>query len=122
MAAALANHYGADVLKASSCGISPTNVVPRNTVLAMREMNIDVSGHLPRLYNLRDAAACDIVINMSGYPLPGRKPKELIVWQVEDPMGLPMENFRSARAVLENRVMNLILELRRRARRPSHRG
>jgi arsenate reductase (thioredoxin) len=117
MAAALANHYGADVLHAFSAGISPTSAVPRNTVLAMREMNIDVSGHLPRLYNLREAASCDIVVNMSGYPLPGPPPKELIVWHVGDPMGLPLERFRAARADLENRVMNLILDLRRRARR-----
>ena len=122
MAAALANHYGGDVLLAFSSGIAPTNSVTRNTVLAMREMNIDVSGHLPRLYNLREAAACDIVVNMSGYPLPGPAPKQLIEWKVEDPMGLPIERFQAVRADLENRVMNLILDLRRRARRLQHRG
>lgn len=117
MAAALANHYGADVLRAFSAGISPATAVARNTVLAMQEMNIDVSRHLPRIYNLREAAQCDIVVNMSGYPLPGRPPKQLIEWKVDDPMGLPMERFRVVRADLENRVMNLILDLRRRARR-----
>ena len=59
MAEALANHYGSDVLRATSAGIAPTNAVTRNTVLAMSEMNIDVSGHLPRLYNLREAGECD---------------------------------------------------------------
>lgn len=114
MAEALANHYGRDVLRATSAGIAPTDAVPRNTVLAMNELDIDVSGHLPRLYNLREAGQCDIVVNMSGYPLPGPPPRPVIEWQVDDPMGSPIERFRAVRADLENRVMRLILDLRRR--------
>jgi arsenate reductase len=117
MAEAFANHYGSDVLEASSAGIAPVNAVTRNTVLAMSEMNIDVSRHLPRLYNLHEAAQYDIVVNMSGYPLPGPPPKQLIEWQVEDPMGAPIERFRAVRSDLETRVMLLILDLRRRAKR-----
>lgn len=117
MAEALANHYGSDVLRAASAGIAPTNAVVRNTVVAMSEMDIDVSCHLPRLYNLREAGQCDIVVNMSGYPLPGPAPKQLLEWQVDDPMGGPIEKFRAARADLENRVMRLILDLRRRSKR-----
>ena len=116
MAEALANHYGSDVLKASSCGIAPTRVVTRNTVLAMSEMGVDVSSHLPRIYNLREASQYDIVVNMSGYPLPGPAPRQVIEWQVDDPMGAPIERFRAVRGDLENRVMRLILDLRRRAR------
>jgi protein-tyrosine-phosphatase len=117
MAEALANHYGSDVLTATSAGIAPTNAVTRNTVLAMSEMDIDVSRHLPRLYNPREAGECDIVVNMSGYPLPGPAPKQLIEWQVDDPMASPIEKFRAVRGDLETRVMLLILDLRRRAKR-----
>ncbi len=113
MAAALANHYGNDVLEASSSGISPVNTVTRNTVLAMNEMHVDVSRHVPRLYNPRLAAECDIVVNMSGFQLPGPAPKTLIDWDVIDPMGQPIEVFRSVRGDLEHRVMRLILDLRR---------
>ncbi len=117
MAEALANHYGSDVLTASSAGIAPVETVTGNTVLAMRELDIDVSRHQPRFYNAREAAQCDIVVNMSGYPLPGPPPKRLIEWQVEDPMGAPIERFRAVRSDLETRVMLLILDLRRRAKR-----
>jgi len=117
MAEALANHYGSDVLTASSAGIAPVDAVTGNTVLAMSEMDIDVSRHLPRLYDLREAAQWDIVVNMSGYPLPGPAPKRLIEWQVDDPMGSPIERFRAVRSDLETRVMLLILDLRRRAKR-----
>lgn len=113
MAEALANHYGNDVLEASSSGISPVNTVTRNTVLAMGEMHVDVSRHVPRLYNPRAAAECDIVVNMSGFPLPGPPPKQLVDWEVNDPMGQPLEIFRMVRGDLEHRVMRLILDLRR---------
>jgi arsenate reductase len=117
MAEAFANHYGSDVLRATSAGIAPTNTITRNTVLAMEEMDIDVSRHLPRLYDLREAGECDIVVNMSGYSLPGPAPKQLIEWQVDDPMGSPIERFRAVRSDLETRVMRLILDLRRRTKR-----
>ena len=117
MAEAFANHYGSDVLVASSAGIAPVDAVTGNTVLAMSEMDIDVSRHQPRLYNVREAAQYDIVVNMSGYPLPGPAPTQLIEWQVEDPMGGPIERFRAVRSDLETRVMLLVLNLRRRSKR-----
>jgi len=113
MAEALANHYGNDVLQASSSGIAPVTIITRNTVIAMGEMHVDVSRHVPRLYSPRMAAECDIVVNMSGFKLPGPPPKKLIEWQVNDPMGEPIEVFRTVRGDLEHRVMRLILDLRR---------
>jgi arsenate reductase len=117
MAEAFANHYGSDVLAALSSGLGPTPGVARNTVRAMAEMNIDVSGHVPRLYNPFEAAACDIVINMAGFDLPGPQPREAIEWQVNDPFGSPMDTYRAVRNDLEQRVMRLILDLRKRTKR-----
>jgi arsenate reductase len=113
MAEAFANHYGGDVLTASSAGLAPAPGVPPNTVRAMSEMEIDVSNHMPRLYNPFEAADCDIVVNMSGYNLPGPPPREVIEWEVQDPFGSPMNTYRMARSDLERRVMSLILNLRR---------
>jgi arsenate reductase len=117
MAEAFANRYGGDVLKAFSSGLAPTQGVAQSTVRAMDEMDIDVSKHLPRLYNPVEAALCDIVVNMSGYPLPGPPPKVVIPWDVTDPIGTPMETYRTVRGDLEQKVMRLILDLRKRAKR-----
>jgi len=117
MAEAFANHYGSDVLTASSSGLAPTQGVARSTVRAMEEMDIDVSSHLPQLYNPYEAADYDIVVNISGYDLPGPPPKEVIAWEVVDPIGASMEIYRAARSDLEQKVMHLILDLRRRAKR-----
>ena len=116
MAEAFANRYGGDVLVASSSGLAPAQMVARGTVQAMRELDVDVSAHTPRLYNPVQAAQCDLVINISGINLPGLRPKEVVTWQVDDPIGDPIETFRIVRAELEQRVMRLILDLRRRAK------
>jgi arsenate reductase len=113
MAEAFANHYGGDVLTAVSAGLSPTPGVARNTVRATEEMNVDVSRHVPRLYNPFEAAECDIVVNMAGFFLPGPPPKELIEWTVNDPFGSTMDTYRAVRNDLEQRVMRLILQLRK---------
>jgi arsenate reductase len=113
MAEAFANHYGGDVLAAVSAGLAPTQGVARNTVRAMEEMNVDVSEHMPRLYNPFEAADCDTVINMAGFNLPGPPPKEVIEWRVNDPYGSPLDTYRAVRNDLEQRVMRLILDLRR---------
>jgi len=117
MAEAFANHYGGDVLTAASAGLAPTEGVARNTVRVMEEMNIDVSNHMPRLYNQLEAANCDIVINMAGLSLPGYLPTEVIEWQVNDPFGSPLDTYRAVRNDLEQRVMRLILDFRKRTKR-----
>lgn len=113
MAAGFANHYGADVLRASSAGLSPVPGVAPHTVYVMEEMNIDLSTHVPQKYDPFDAMQYDIVINMAGFRLPGPVPKRLIEWEITDPYGSSIETYRKARNDLEQRVMRLILDLRR---------
>ena len=113
MAEAFANRYGGDVLTALSAGLAPAKSVPLNTVRAMSEMDIDVSNHVPRIYNPFQAVDCDIVVNMSGYKLPGLPPKDVVEWVVNDPFGSSLNTYRAARGELERLVMSLILNLRR---------
>jgi arsenate reductase len=117
MAAGFANHYGGDVLIASSAGLAPTQAIPVDTVRAMGEMNVDVSKHVPRRYEPFEGVEYDIVVNMAGFKLPGPPPKELIEWKVGDPYGAPLDAYRMTRNDLEQRVMRLILDLRRKAKR-----
>jgi protein-tyrosine-phosphatase len=114
MAEGFANRYGSDVLIATSAGLAPTKGVAPETVETMHELGIDVSGHIPARYEPVLVPRYDLVVNMSGYRLPGDAPQELIEWDVEDPYLGPPELYRRVRADLENRVMQLILLLRRR--------
>ncbi len=115
MAEGFANHYGSDVLIASSAGLAPMQTIPAQTVAVMDELNIDVSNHIPSRYDPFSVDDYDIVVNMAGFKLPGPAPKELIEWQILDPIGAPSETYRATRGELEQRVMRLILDLRKRA-------
>ena len=116
MAEAFANRYGSDVLTANSSGVSPVPVVVPETVAIMSEVNIDISDHVPMWYDATQVDNYDVVVNMSGFRLPGKPPKELIEWVVEDPYKKPQAVYRRVRADLENKVMQLILKLRMRRR------
>ncbi len=113
MAEGFANCYGQDVLRAESRGLAPVPNVPRNGILAMHEKNIDISKHVSRRYDPVDAGMADVIVNMSDYPLPGKQPNNLIVWKIVDPYGQPIEAFRATRDTLEQKVMSLILQLRK---------
>ncbi len=116
MAEGFANQYGSDVLSASSAGLAPLQKIPLETVAAMGEIDVDVSRHVPRRYDPFEAVECDLVINMAGYKLPGPPGKEVVQWQVKDPYRASAEAYRAVRDDLEQRVMRLILELRKLSR------
>ena len=113
MAEGFANCYGSDVLRAESFGLAPVPRVPREGILAMGEKNIDISKHISRRYDPIVGAGADIVVNMSDYRLPGAPPRQLIEWAIVDPYGQPITAFRKTRDTLEQKVMSLILSLRR---------
>ncbi len=113
MAEGFANHYGSDVLCARSAGIAPVPKVIQPTVVAMAEKNIDISMHVPRFYDPLSANRYDLVVNMSGYKLPGAQPKNFQDWVVTDPYQESKAVYRTVRDDLEHRVMMLILQFRR---------
>jgi arsenate reductase len=112
MAEGFANRYGKDVLVALSAGLAPAPAVIPETVAVMRERNVDVSSHIPQVYDPREVAECDLVVNLAGIRLTGVPGRKLVEWKVADPIGGSIETFRSIRDELEQRVMRLILDLR----------
>jgi protein-tyrosine-phosphatase len=118
MAEGFANCYGSDILKAESCGFAPVPRVPDHGIAAMLEKNIDISKHVSRRYNPQNEGLADVVVNMSGYSLPGPQPQNLIEWNVVDPYGKSLLDFQRTRDSLETMVMSLILDLRRQSKKP----
>ncbi|MEP6716324.1 MAG: hypothetical protein ABJC09_12180, partial [Terriglobia bacterium] len=104
---------GSDVLIATSAGLSPVTMVMPETVAIMKAINVDVSRHVPSMYEPLSASYYDIVVNMSGYKLPGKAPKNLIEWKIEDPYQRPEAIYERVRQDLEHKVMQLILSLRK---------
>ena len=113
MAEGFARAYGLVVMKAESAGLSPAQTVARGTVRTMAEKNIDISTQFPKRYEAALAAECDLIINMSGFALPGEVTDRVRDWDVLDPIGQSAETYRHVCDEIEILVMDLINELRR---------
>ncbi len=113
MAEGFARQYGSDVLIAASAGLTPASGVASDTVRAMGEKGINLRDHFPKHVRHLERVKFDLVINMSGYPLPDSIECEIRGWDVDDPVCLDYQEHCDVRDQIERRVMELILELRR---------
>ncbi len=114
MAEGFARAYGSDVMTASSAGLYPTSSVAAETIETMFEKNIDISSHVPKQFDPAHTDA-DIILNMAGSDLPGDLSADVRRWDIEDPYGRSLNVYRRSCQEIENRVMHLILELRKTA-------
>jgi arsenate reductase len=111
MAEGFAHAYGKDVIAPHSAGLAPAMAVPVETCQTMAEKNVDISAQFPKPVNLFPRDHFDVVVNISGYPIPGYP--LAVEWKVNDPIGGSPELYRATRDQIEQLVMKLILELRR---------
>src|SRR5438128_8616968 len=111
MAEGFARTYGKDVMKPESAGLAPALTVPVETRETMAEKNIDISSQFPKPMNIFPPGHFGLVVNMSGYPIPGIA--KAMEWKVRDPIGGTAEQYRATRDHIEQLVMKLILDLRR---------
>jgi protein-tyrosine-phosphatase len=115
MAEAFARTYGSDALVPASAGLAPALAVAPDTKRAMKEKNIALDDHFPKSLQQLSNVHFDVVVNMSGVDLPIDYPAELRNWKVRDPIGVKYEQHCEVRDQIELLVMELILELRRKA-------
>jgi protein-tyrosine-phosphatase len=113
MAESFARAYGSDVLVTSSAGLFPAKAVPPDTVRAMEEKDLDLRKQVPKGLEDLDGAKFDLIVNMSGFPLPPVGGAAVREWVVPDPIVMDYEGHCAVRDRIERLVMNLILELRR---------
>ena len=111
MAEGFAHTYGKDVMAPHSAGLAPAMIVPDETRQTMAEKNIDISAQFPKPVSLFPDRYFDLVVNISGYPIPGYP--QAVEWNVNDPIGGSDEMYRATRDQIEQLVMKLILKLRR---------
>ena len=122
MAEAFARAYGQDALVAASAGLTPAVAVMPDTVRAMAEKEIDLRDQFPKSIRHLRSSQFDLVVNMTGLPLPDDIRAPIEEWSVPDPVGMDYEEHCEVRDQIERLVMNLILKLRREQRAPRFRG
>jgi len=114
MAEGFARRYGHDVMEVASAGLAPAGLVAPLTRKAMFEAKgIDIGGQWPKsIFEL--PGPFDLVINISGHPLPPTvKAAEVKTWSVDDPVAGNDSVHLDAANRIETLVQQLILELRR---------
>jgi protein-tyrosine-phosphatase len=110
MAEAFAHAYGRGIVSAEGAGLWPAGRIPQTTVELMLEKNISLYGCTPK--GLEETGVdFDVIVNMSGEPLPAPASASVREWDVEDPVCLPVERQREIRDQIEVLVRSLLAEL-----------
>ncbi len=99
MAEALARHYGHE---AESAGTHPGSVVASNSLSVLKELGVSTEGLRPKSIDEIDTIGWDMIISMGcGVECPALPIAE--DWGLEDPVGLPIDVYRSTRdTIIEN--------------------
>ena len=112
MAAALLEHHAAGKVRVRSAGSTPAAEVNPSVVASMAELGIDVSRERPK--GLTEAAVreVDVVVTMGcGDACPIVPGKRYLDWELPDPAGRSVEQVRSIRDEIDERVRTLLEEL-----------
>ena len=79
--------------------------------------NIDIQDQFPKSVHELELNAFDVIVNLSGMPLPASPRAETLVWKVTDPMTQGEDVYLQVRDQIEGLVMQLILQIRRQTKR-----
>ena len=114
MAEAIASHIAADVMEASSAGLTPLGRVELLTTETLVRNGYRPDGLESKGIALEATARADLIINMSGWPkeIAFDEPAKVENWQVEDPYGADAELYQRIFEDIEKRVAELADRLR----------
>jgi len=114
MAEAIARHAAGDVMEASSAGLIALGFVARPTLNVLEERGYPAEGLHSKMLTRDALDGADLVINMSGRPLPqlANRKTEVEDWEVNDPYGEDPEVYRGTCQEIERRVEDLAERLR----------
>ena len=113
MAEAIARYDAADVIEASSAGLSPMGSIAEQTKETLILNGYSADGLTSDLFTREAAEAADIIINMTGTQ---REifwhPEKVEDWVVQDPYGSAPETYQRVFEGIKRRVNQLALGLR----------
>jgi len=94
--------------EARSAGSDPADELHEAVIEALEEIDLDVSGRVPRRLTREDVEWADLVVTMGcGDACPVVPGKEYVDWNLPDPVGMCLEEVRELRSVIEERVSRL---------------
>ncbi|HUR61408.1 MAG TPA: arsenate reductase ArsC [Candidatus Thermoplasmatota archaeon] len=111
MAEGFARDYGGVLVDARSGGSRPLGHVLPAAIAVMGEKGIDISGHPSQGFDEEwIRRSCDLVVTMGcgDDACPAFLGKAMVDWELDDPKGRPMAEFRRIRDEIEQRVLLLL--------------
>lgn len=112
MAEGFARQYGGSRVDANSAGSRPSGQVNRTAILLMEEVGCDMSGHRSKSVADVPAGEYDAVVSMGcGDDCPVVPARHRVEWEIPDPKGMPLPQFREVRGQIEDQVRGLLEEL-----------
>src|SRR3954454_21054988 len=87
-----------------SAGSAPGRATHPEVLVALAELGIDASDHVPHKLNDDDVAWADVVVATCEDACPVVPGKRYISWQLEDPKDGPIERVRRIRDDISRRV------------------
>src|SRR6476661_10736328 len=114
MAEAIASRLVADVMDASSAGLTPLGHVEPLTTETLVRNGYRPDGLESKAIALKATERAELIINMSGWPeeIAFGDPDKVENWQVEDPYGADAELYQRIFEEIERRVAKLADRLR----------
>lgn len=115
MAEAIARHTASDVAIYASAGLTALGAIAPLTHRVLAERGFNTDGHQSKQLTEGAGAAADIVVNMSGESRPralASSRAEIEDWDVVDPYGAEIEEYRKACDAIELRVTEFTARLR----------
>jgi protein-tyrosine-phosphatase len=112
MAAGWMRHLGGERVDVFSGGSDPGAGLNQGAVAAMAEKGIDISGELPQPWTDEFVRAADVIVTMGcGDACPVYPGRRYLDWELDDPVGRPLEEIRPIRDEIERRVRALLEDL-----------
>lgn len=113
MAEGFARALGSEILEAASAGLAPAPLVAPITQEVMGERGIDLGAHFPKALEEVNVNDYDLVVNLSGYPLPPGIRSPVRQWEIPDPIGRDRAFHERVADQIEQLVGALVSELGR---------
>lgn len=111
MAEAFFNKYASGAV-ARSAGSNPARSIDPKTVDVMKEKGIDLTDKGTTALRSISPPDFDFVVTMGcGDACPVTPKDKTITWDIENPRGKPLREYRRIRDVIESKVVNLIAEI-----------
>jgi arsenate reductase len=105
MAEGFAKKVAGDRFDIYSAGTRPAGFVHPDAIAVMKELGIDISAQYSKGFNQVPAKNLDYLVTMGcEKTCPAVAAKKQFDWQIEDPIGQPIEVFRRVRDGIKARV------------------